>query len=193
MRGRSLKVRTELFNKTKENFAEVPKNFYRQAVYEAVRIIDQKVGLFKCLGKMVSEGETAETIDQHKFEVELSIVDDPAIHALNKEFRQVDSPTDVLSFPAWEDEPALLIYPDVHLYLGEIVISLDTAKRQAKEDGISLRHMIAWLVAHAMLHLVGFDHPTEETRQVMRTYELAIVEAMGFNSIPKMAAEVYAK
>ena len=49
MRGRSLKVRTELFNKTKENFAEVPKNFYRQAVYEAVHIIDQKIGLFKCI------------------------------------------------------------------------------------------------------------------------------------------------
>lgn len=193
MRGRSLKVRTELFNKTTENFTEVSKSFYRQAVYQAIRVIDQKIGLFKCLGKMVGEGEAAETIDQRKFEVELSIVTDPTIHALNREFRQVDSPTDVLSFPAWEDEPALLIYPDVHLYLGEIVISLDTARRQAKEDGISLRHMIAWLVAHSMLHLVGFDHPTEETRQIMRLYELAIVEAIGFNSIPKMATDVYAK
>ncbi len=193
MRGRSLKVRTELFNKTSENFTEVSKSFYRQAVYESVRVIDQKIGLFKCLGKMVGEGENAQTVDQRKFEIELSLVNDSAIHALNKEFRQVDSPTDVLSFPAWEDEPALLIYPDVHLYLGEIVISLDTARRQAQEDCISLRHMIAWLIAHAMLHLVGFDHPTEETRQVMRLYELAIVEAMGFNSIPKMAAEVYAK
>ncbi|MGM9999322.1 MAG: rRNA maturation RNase YbeY [Candidatus Bruticola sp.] len=192
MRGHSLKVRTELFNKKDCKYELIPKTFYRQAVYQAVRIIDQQIGMFKCLGKMVGEDDKIDTVSLRKFEVELSVVDDQAIHKLNKEFRQVDSPTDVLSFPAWEDESALLVYPDVHLYLGEIVISLDTALRQAQEDNVSLRHMTAWLIAHAILHLVGFDHPDNETRRIMRDHELTIVKAMGFTSIPKMANEAYA-
>ncbi|MGM9992686.1 MAG: rRNA maturation RNase YbeY [Candidatus Bruticola sp.] len=192
MRGHSLKVRTEIFSKKNSPYEFIPHTFYHQAVYQAIRIIDQQIGMFKCLGRMVGEEDQACNVGLRKFEVEISIVSDQAIHALNKEFRQVDSPTDVLSFPAWEDESALLVYPDVHLYLGEIVISLDTAARQAQEDGISLRHMVAWLIAHAMLHLVGFDHPDQETRRIMQSYELSIIRAIGFTSIPKMADEAYA-
>lgn len=89
-------------------------------------------------------------------EGELSVVlcDDPFIHALNRQWRGVDQPTDVLSFAMGEGEDAGL-NPEV---LGDLVISLDTAARQAAEVGHPLARELRVLLVHGFLHLLGYDH-----------------------------------
>lgn len=100
------------------------------------------------------------------------LTDDSEIHALNREHLGVDRPTDVLSFPLVElgDEG----FPDVP-HLGDIVVSLDTAQRQADAAGQPLEVEVATLVAHGLTHLLGFDHPTEETWATFRANQTRIV------------------
>lgn len=105
--------------------------------------------------------------------VELSIlfVDDKEIHALNREYRKKDKPTDVLSFPMREGEFGG-INPDL---LGDVVISLDTAKRQAEEMGETLEEELNFLLTHGILHLLGFDHegtPSEARRMQAKEREI---------------------
>lgn len=103
------------------------------------------------------------------YELSLLLTDDAEIQQLNAQFRHQDKPTDVLSFAALEAEGAV---PDalrykIPLNLGDIIISIDTAQRQARERGHSLRWELAWLATHGLLHLLGWDHPTEERLQEM--------------------------
>ena len=99
-------------------------------------------------------------------------VDDAEIRALNQEHLEVDGPTDVLSFPLLElgDEG----FPDVP-HLGDIVISLDTAQRQADAAGHSIEIEVATLAAHGLTHLLGFDHPTEDAWADFRANQTRIV------------------
>ena len=90
-------------------------------------------------------------------EVTVVLVDDPAIRALKAEHWGEDAPTDVLSFPAWEPGD-----PFMPPHLGDIIISLDTAARQAGARGHSLTREVALLASHGMTHLVGHDHPHAE-------------------------------
>ncbi|MDR2400552.1 MAG: rRNA maturation RNase YbeY [Deferribacteraceae bacterium] len=89
-------------------------------------------------------------------ELSLVLSDDEFIHKLNLEFRGIDKPTDVLSFP--QDDERLL---------GDIVISLETAGRKASDAGIPLDEEVAFLFIHGILHLKGFDHISEEDEQEM--------------------------
>ncbi len=113
----------------------------------------------------------------------LVIVGDEAIHELNRDFRGVDSPTDVLSFPLLEpgQQPteADIDHDTGEVLLGDIVISLPTAERQAAEYGHSLCREVAYLAVHGALHLMGMDHETEEQRESMRLVEEAVLGAMG--------------
>ncbi len=109
-------------------------------------------------------------------EVSLTVTDNEGIHRLNREFRGVDRPTDVLSFPQFEaDEPIPL-----GASLGDIVISLPKMAEQAKEYGHSQRREFCFLFVHGLLHLLGYDHeisPEEEKRQFARQDE--VLEALG--------------
>lgn len=108
-----------------------------------------------------------------KTEVDITIVDDGEIHMLNRDYRNVDRPTDVLSFALdekSEDEPELLGVPEEHL-LGDIIISAETAARQADEFGHGLEREIVYLAVHGLLHLLGYDHRTNEDKTVMRAKE----------------------
>ena len=101
------------------------------------------------------------------YELSLRLTTDAEIQALNSQFRQKDQPTDVLSFAAMEvDFPELEDAADA-LYLGDIIISVDTAARQAPEHGYSLRKELAWLASHGLLHLLGWDHPDEPSLLIM--------------------------
>lgn len=112
-------------------------------------------------------------------EVSLLFVDDAHIHELNLEYRGKDAPTDVLSFALEEgDEPDILGGPEETL-LGDIIISLETAARQAEEFGHSLEREVTYLTIHGMLHLLGFDHETETDKAAMREREEAILGSMG--------------
>lgn len=108
-------------------------------------------------------------------EVDVTIVDDEEIHALNRDYRGVDRPTDVLSFALDEeaeesDEPELVDAPEEHL-LGDIIISAETAQRQGEEFGHGLEREIVYLAVHGLLHLLGYDHMTEADKVVMRAKE----------------------
>ena len=105
-------------------------------------------------------------------EVDITIVTDDEIHALNRDYRNVDRATDVLSFALDEDggEPELVGGPEVHL-LGDIIISAETAARQAEEFGHGLEREIVYLGVHGLLHLLGYDHMQEEDKAIMRAKE----------------------
>ena len=112
-------------------------------------------------------------------EVDITIVSDAEIHALNRDYRNVDSSTDVLSFALDEDggEPELVGGPEVHL-LGDIIISAPTAKAQAEEFGHGLKREFTYLAVHGILHLLGYDHMKEKDKKVMRKQEEAVLREM---------------
>ncbi len=93
------------------------------------------------------------------------IVDNSYIHKLNKEYRGIDRVTDVISF-ALEDDKNMVI-PDGTRLLGDIYISLDKAREQAKEYGHSLERELCFLAVHGIYHLLGYDHEKEEEAEVM--------------------------
>ena len=112
-------------------------------------------------------------------EVDITIVDDEEIHQLNRDYRNVDRPTDVLSFALDEDdedEPELL-EGQLHL-LGDIIISAETATRQAEEFGHGLEREIVYLAVHGLLHLLGYDHMVEEDKVIMRAKEEEVLRAI---------------
>jgi len=108
-------------------------------------------------------------------EVSLVFVDDSYMARLNKQYRNMDGPTDVLSFAMQEGQPM----PDggEELVLGDVIISLETAGRQAAEYGHSLLREVAFLTAHGVLHLLGYDHGDAEEAALMREKEKKIMAA----------------
>lgn len=93
------------------------------------------------------------------------IVDNNYIHELNRDYRHIDRETDVITF-ALEDEKDMVV-PDGERVLGDIYISIDKAKSQAKEYGHSLLRELTFLVVHGFYHLLGYDHMTKEEEEIM--------------------------
>jgi len=116
-------------------------------------------------------------------EVSLVLASDEYIHALNLEYRGIDCSTDVLSFALNEgDEPEVIDGPE-EVLLGDIIISIDTATRQAREYGHSLERELAYLTVHGILHLLGYDHMTDEEKGEMRREEEHILSLLGINRV----------
>lgn len=113
------------------------------------------------------------------YEVSISLVNNAEIQELNREFRDVDSETDVLSFPLEDDF-------DIDLpLLGDIIISVEKALEQSQEYGHSLERELAYLTAHSMLHLMGYDHMNDEDKQAMRNKEKLVMKNLGLFKIDK--------
>lgn len=120
------------------------------------------------------------------FEVSISFVDNKEIQTLNKQYRNIDAPTDVLSFPMLEygeegsDDEALSEedYIDAEIPLGDIVISTEKAIEQSKEYGHSQEREIAFLLVHGMLHLLGYDHMNPEDEKIMFNKQDEILNAL---------------
>lgn len=107
-------------------------------------------------------------------EVSVTFTDNEGIRAINREYREKDVPTDVLSFPLFEEGA------DGTRMLGDIVISLERCRAQAEEFGHSFEREFAFLSVHSTLHLLGYDHVnSEEEDKDMRKRQTAIVDAMG--------------
>lgn len=128
----------------------------------------------------------------YECEVSISLVDNDAIRDVNREFRELDIPTDVLSFPMAEykkpadfgifdgEEGRLYFNPETgELLLGDIMISLERADEQAEEYGHSLEREVAFLVAHSVLHLIGYDHMEDEERLLMEEKQERVLQALG--------------
>lgn len=133
------------------------------------------------LERIVGQCLSYENID-YGCEVGVTFVDDDAIRTLNREHRNTDRKTDVLSFPMLADVRHIEktdIDPETGLvYLGDIVISVETAIRQAEEFGHGLEREIAFLTVHSMMHLMGYDHIEESDRRIMRTHEEAVLDEL---------------
>lgn len=106
------------------------------------------------------------------------LTDDRQLHELNYDFLDVDSPTDVLSFPALEIDPETN-----ELYLGDILISIPRAKQQAESAGHTLEAEAQLLVVHGTLHLLGYDHATDEEKNVMWSEQAKVLERLGLSRI----------
>lgn len=115
-----------------------------------------------------------------KVEVSLTFTDNVGIHALNKEYRGIDRPTDVLSFPQIDfDNDGVKVEDNSYKVLGDIVISLEKAAEQASEIGHSTEHEAAFLCIHSMLHLLGYDHETgEDDEKEMFSRQKSIVDKL---------------
>lgn len=113
-------------------------------------------------------------------EVSVSIVDNERIHELNKQYRNIDSETDVLSFPLGENGVYDINYDTNEAELGDIVISLEKAEEQAKRYGHSLEREVGYLTVHSMLHLLGYDHELGGIELVrMREKEEIVLTELG--------------
>lgn len=133
-------------------------------------------------------------MDQEEFpyeaEVNLTLVDNETIHQINREYRQIDRATDVLSFPLVEYETPGdfdvieegtqdVINPDTEeVMLGDIVISVDKVLEQASEFGHSPKREYAFLIVHSMLHLFGYDHMEEAEAAVMEAKQRQILDLL---------------
>jgi len=136
--------------------------------------------------KMLVRSAVAATLDYEQYEnpVEVSVTftDNEKIRELNKKFRGIDRSTDVLSFPLFDYEGESEEPPVDELIgmLGDIVISLEQAKKQADEYGHSFEREAAFLCVHSMLHLLGYDHETsKEDEDDMRRRQSEILAGMG--------------
>lgn len=126
----------------------------------------------------------------YEAEVNLTLTDNDGIHAINKEFREIDRPTDVLSFPMLSYEtPGEFAFLDAEdsndfnpdtgeAMLGDIVISVDKVLEQAESYGHSVEREFAFLITHSMLHLFGYDHMEEEEAAVMESKQKDILNQM---------------
>ena len=116
------------------------------------------------------------------YELTLRLTSDQEIQHLNAQFRHQDKPTDVLSFASLEDEVPTVETDSLEpLYLGDLVISLETAARQALEVSVSLTTELAWLAAHGLLHLVGWDHPDDFHLQKMVRRQADLLQHIGLD------------
>lgn len=143
--------------------------------------------LISLLERILQQAGTMEGVTEG--EVDLTFVDDAQIHELNKEYRGIDRPTDVLSFAMHEstDEELQIIYdmdevdeadnvPDV---LGDIIISVPRAKLQSEEYGHSLERELGFLFVHGFLHLLGYDHQDEASEAEMMGKQEAVLAEVG--------------
>ncbi|WP_124098806.1 rRNA maturation RNase YbeY [Ruminococcus sp. Marseille-P6503] len=129
-----------------------------------------------CHAVLVSEGMNED------YEISVSFVDDDEIHRLNRDFRNIDRSTDVLSFPLGNDG----LYDkdnETNAYLlGDIVISVETAYKQAEIYGHSIEREIGFLTVHSMLHLLGYDHEEGALQErLMREKEESILSVLGIS------------
>lgn len=143
--------------------------------------------LIELLEHILQEAAAMEGIQEG--EVALTFVDNEQIHELNREYRGIDRPTDVLSFALNEsvEEELDILYEiedeqeldEMNDLLGDIIISTERAKEQADEYGHSLEREIGFLFVHGFLHLLGYDHQDEPSEQIMMDKQEAVLEKVG--------------
>ena len=133
--------------------------------------------------KVVEQCFKEENMENSKLYISITLTNPEHIHEINKQYRNVDRATDVLSFPMFEKEEIdnkiaqkNFEYEDV---LGDIVISIEQVEKQAKEYGHSFEREFAYMLVHGFYHLMGYDHIKEEDKVIMRPKEENVLEKLG--------------
>ena len=155
---------------------------------EAKRVLDfDYEEVIKNVVKRVVDTENC----PYEVEVNVLLTNNEEIHEANRDFRNIDRPTDVLSFPMVDydfpadfslvnESPEGYLNPETdELLLGDIMVSVDKVYSQAEEYGHGIKREFAFLIAHSMLHLLGYDHIEDEERAVMEAKQEAILETLG--------------
>lgn len=159
----------------------------------SLQIEEETEVVFDFAYKELAERVVEFTIDHEKFpfeaEVNLTLTDNDGIHEINKEYREIDRPTDVLSFPLIsyetagdfskvEDEDDNFNPDTGEAMLGDIIISVPKVKEQAEEYGHSEEREYAFLIVHSMFHLFGYDHMTPEEASFMEDKQKEILNEL---------------
>jgi probable rRNA maturation factor len=108
-------------------------------------------------------------------EVSVVLADDALVRRLNRQWRRIDAPTDVLSFPSLDEEPP----PKAPSLLGDVVLAFETVSREAQEQGKALADHMRHLVVHGILHLLGYDHEAPEQALKMEELETRVLARLG--------------
>jgi len=133
------------------------------------------------IGALVREIVGRELPAGNQYRISLHLVSDETIRALNAEHRGKDVHTDVLSFPLHDPSGmGFVLPPDRPAHLGDVVVSHPRAAEQAREFGHSLDREIGYLVAHGVLHVLGYDHEADADRRRMRAKEEEALRPLGF-------------
>ena len=130
--------------------------------------------LIEKLNQAASALFEAEGVDMERAEISLTLVSLEEIRELNRDYRDVDRETDVLSFPQYEGVEEMP--EEGELCLGDVVICLDKVKSQAEEFGHSFEREFVYLFVHSLLHLLGYDHMEDDEKTVMRAKEEATMK-----------------
>lgn len=129
--------------------------------------------IFKILAKKIEK----ELALKKQYFLEVDFVDNKEIQRINKEYRQIDRSTDVISFAFLDKVRGEISIKNAKMvFLGEIVISVDKAKKQAHDYAHSLEREMAFLFVHGLLHLLSYDHDTKENEKIMFTIQDKILE-----------------
>ena len=137
---------------------------------------EQLLAYMKQAGELCLKNEGLD-FDDESMEVSLSFVTPEEIRQINRDYREKDAVTDVLSFPQYNSREEILQEP--YVCLGDVIICPGRAREQAEEYGHSYTREMVYLMVHSMLHLLGYDHMEEEEKAVMRAREEAVMNEMG--------------
>ena len=147
------------------NFLDIPKN-------------EQYIELVQ---KVMVQAFQTEHIDKSNLYIDVILTNPENIRKINKEHRNIDKETDVLSFPMFEKEEIedrIRSKNEIEEVLGDVVISIPRVEEQAKEYGHSFERELAYMLVHGFCHLMGYDHIEEEDKKIMRIQEEKILETL---------------
>ena len=132
--------------------------------------------------KVIEQCYKEENLENSKLFITITLTDPENIQKINKEYRNIDKPTDVLSFPMFEKKELDkkiadndFEYEDI---LGDIIISIERVKEQAEEYGHNFERELSYMVVHGFYHLMGYDHIKEEDKNIMRPKEEKILKTL---------------
>ncbi|MBR1377222.1 MAG: rRNA maturation RNase YbeY [Bacilli bacterium] len=143
---------------------------------EIINTLDEEIKELAEISKLMDYACNFMKLDNVTFNI--IIVDNNTIHKINKDYRGIDRPTDVISF-ALEDEKDMILDSEVGRILGDIYISIDKCREQAKEYGHSFLRELAFLSVHGFLHLQGYDHMEKKDEEVMFKLQDDILDSYG--------------
>ena len=137
----------------------------------------------KTISKVLEKCFEVENLPQDKLIVSIVLTNPKNIRSLNKQYRNIDKSTDVLSFPMFEKQELEKILQDENIefndILGDMVISIEQVEIQAKEYGHSFERELSYMVVHSFYHLMGYDHIEEKDKEIMRPKEEFVLEKLG--------------
>ena len=145
-----------------------------------VNCLKQQLVGYQKLFKIIANKVLVDYYKDGAYELSVTITNDEEIHKYNLAYRNIDRPTDVLSF-AFEESDSLSYLKEVPVQLGDIIISYPTAKKQALEYGHKIKREMAFLFTHGLLHLIGYDHMTKDDEEKMFSVQKKVLAELNIN------------